>query len=152
MAAQVIDMSQKTVRIDLVNDTYVQGTGVTTGGFANRHRRLVKVVAGPNGMMTLTYFDTHASQHIIKTVQNKDPVTGLPKEARTQIPTWNAQRLVSWHGLSDLVEARAEAAAKFKADTIVEPQTDSVWRSDIGFFGIRDVLLGNVANYGKTSY
>ena len=152
MAAQVIDMSQKTVRIDKINDTFVQSTGVTTGGFANRHRRLVKVVAGPDGVITLTYFDTHASQHIIETIRNVDPLTGLPKEARTQIPTWNAQRLVNWHGLSDLVERRDEAAAKFKAETLPDPRTDTIWRSDIGFFGIRDILLGNCANYGKTSY
>jgi len=152
MTAQVIDMSNKTVRIDLINDTYVQSTGITTGGFANRHRRLVKVIAGPNGTIVATYFDTHTSQHIIKIVQNIDPQTGLVKEANAQTPTWNAQRVTNWHGLSDLIKTRDEAKAKFEANTIQEPASDAAWRSDVRFFGIRDALLGSVANYGKTQY
>jgi hypothetical protein len=138
---RTIDPTLRTLRLDLVNDTYKQSTGVGVDGIINRSRQLVKVQAS-GSFITLTYFDSHSLKYIIKTIENKDPVTGEPKPERLGPVTWNAYKVRSFRGESDFLQLAKEK--KDKVVLVEQPPSDVDWKSDVRFFGIRDALLGAI--------
>lgn len=137
MAHRTLDLSKKTIRINLARDTFRQSTSVNTDGLINRSRQLVRVQrAGTN--VVLTYFDHHSLTYIIKTVENTDPKTGEPKKAFIAPVTWNAEKVQKFKGLSDHLELSEQAQVPIQEST----GGDLSWKSDVRFFGIRDALLG----------
>lgn len=142
MAQRSIDPTQRTLRINLARDTYRQSSSVGVDGIINRSRQLVRVQrAGPD--IILTFFDSHSLKYVIKTVHNTDSVTGDPKSAFVGPVTWNAEKVRKWR---DEPNRLATIEKEEKQVTVEEtPATDSDWKSDVRFFGIRDALLGEVS-------
>lgn len=142
MAHRTLDLTQRTLRINLARETYRQSSTVGVDGIINRSRQLVRVQrAGPD--VILTYFDHHSLKYIIKTVRNTDPETGQPKSAFLGPVTWNAQRVRQWRNESDAIELQEQEDAQ--VEVLPTPETDADWKSDVRFFGIRDALLGEVS-------
>lgn len=141
MAHRTLDPTKRTLRVNLVRDTYRQSSSVGLDGIINRSRQLVRVQrAGPD--IILTYFDHHSLKYIIKTVRNEDE-NGNPKSAFLGPVTWNANKVRNWRNESDAEELQRQEDER--VEVLPTPETDADWKSDVRFFGIRDALLGEVS-------
>lgn len=141
MAHRTLDPTQRTLRVNLVRDTYRQSSSIGLDGVVNRSRQLVRVQrAGPD--VILTYFDHHSLKYIIKTVRNEDE-QGNPKSAFLGPVTWNANKVRNWRNEPDAEELQEQEDAQ--VEVLPTPETDVDWKSDVRFFGIRDALLGEVS-------
>jgi len=135
--------------LDLTKNEYKQSVTISQHGLLHRQRRLVGIHYGEDGIIVLTYFDTHTLQTITKIIQNKD-ARGNPKPTAPRVISNNAQKIKNWRGETSYHILTDEE----KATLIVEevPATDVSWKSDIRYYGLRAALLGSVPMLGKTSY
>lgn len=145
MANRTLDLSKRTLRINLVRDQYRQSTSVGVDGVINRSRQLCRIQRA-GAEIILTYFDSHSLKYIIKTISNTDD-RGNPKKAFLGPVTWNAQKVQRFRGESDFLTLEAEKALRVVVEDV--PQTDADWKSDVRYFGIRDALLGDVPTGGR---
>lgn len=149
MAEVVFDPHSQYLFIDLINNTYKQSVGVNHDGLINRQRRLAKVQACPNGIIRMTYFDTHTLQTVVKIFENRDR-NGNLKEAAARSITYNALKVKTWKGETAYHVLKTEQDQKIEIEKI--ENSDLAWESDMRYFGLRDCLLGNVPLQGKTAY
>jgi hypothetical protein len=149
MAEVEFDPTARRLVLDLTKNEYKQSISISQHGLVNRQRRLVGIQNGENGLITLTYFDTHTLQTITKIVQNKD-AQGNPKPSAPRVISNNAQKIKNWRGEASYHILTDEEKAKLTV--VEEPETDLAWKSDVRYYGLREALLGNVPMLGKTSY
>lgn len=145
MPHRVLDLTDRTLRINLARDEYRQSTSVGTDGVINRSRKLVRVQrAGSN--IVLTYFDSHNLKYIIKTLPNVDEY-GNPKFAAVGPVTWNAEKIRKWRNEPNYLTQREKETDKVIVEDV--PPTDADWKASVRYFGIRDALLGSLPSHSR---
>lgn len=141
--ATVFNPTERTLRLNLIQNRYAQGTTVGVDGLINRHRRLARVQNDGKNVI-LTYFDTHTLQYIIKMISLDDcdipTPSGQPRETHLGPVTWNAMRVKNWRGEKDFLLEKKEHDEQ--VTVIFEEETDASWKADVRFYGIRSALLG----------